>query len=199
MNALHIRTTELRDPTNEYIDVVLALEFNVGLGCNNEDAEGLVELVDEAEEIELKSNPFEFHEDSVKSSTFLGGNDGQAEPGLMIDPSHSSKFPIPSTTTSDLFFGDERSSILSLTRKSSNLFPPFSLSIPGVTEFDLKQFDGTALVMSPLCRKFTDFDLKWFDAPDSVLSLSCFQVTGCGIKCFACPVSVSELAFSSLF
>lgn len=90
MNALHIRTTALRDPTDEYIDVVLALEVNVGLGCNNEDAEGLVELVDEAEEIELKSNPFEFHEDSVKSSTFLGGNDGQAEPGLMIDPSHSS-------------------------------------------------------------------------------------------------------------
>ena len=117
----------------------------------------------------------------------------------MIDPSHSSKFPIPSNTTSNLFFDDEHSSILSLIRKSIILFPPFSLSLPSVTEFDLKQFDGTALVMSPLCPKFTDFDLEWFDAPDSVLSLSCSQVIDRGIKCFACPFLVSELAFSSLF
>ncbi|KAF3976528.1 hypothetical protein CMV_000302 [Castanea mollissima] len=41
MNALHIRTTALRDPIDEYIEVVLALEVNVGLGCNNEDAKGL--------------------------------------------------------------------------------------------------------------------------------------------------------------
>ena len=41
--------------------MVLALELNVGLGCNNE-----------AGENEFNSNPFSFHEAKVTSTAFLG-------------------------------------------------------------------------------------------------------------------------------
>ena len=72
-NECFEHTTTLRAPLDEHVDIVLALEVNVGLGINNEDATGLFELA-EAGEIELKSNPFSFQEAKVTSTSFLGEN-----------------------------------------------------------------------------------------------------------------------------
>lgn len=72
-NECFAHTTTLRAPLHVHVDIVLALEVNVGLGFNNEDATRLFELA-EAGEIELKSNPISFQEVKVASTTFLGEN-----------------------------------------------------------------------------------------------------------------------------